>query len=131
MLMPSARPPPARAAEPTTKSRRDRRWPFPKTIFFTVCSLRPARCAIGRAACGWSVAGGLMHRLADALIRPAAADVGHRLVDFGVGGFRLLLQECDGGHDLAGLAVAALRHVYAEPSLLHRVRGIRRQPLDG
>ena len=34
-------------------------------------------------------------------------------------------------HDLAGLAVAALRHFLGDPGLLQRVRGIRRQALDG
>src|SRR5262249_50126071 len=35
------------------------------------------------------------------------------------------------GHDLAGLAVAALWNVERQPSLLHRVRGVGGQALDG
>src|SRR5205085_8810252 len=127
-LKPSASVPVAAAAAPTTNLRRERRWPFPKIIFFMALSSRPAGGAIGRAA--GAVAGGLMHRFADALVSAAAADVGHRLVDIGVGRLRLFLQERGGGHDLAGLAIAALRHVDCGPGLLHRMRGIGREALD-
>src|SRR4051794_10043388 len=102
-LKPSANVPEAAAAAPTTNLRRERRWAVPKIIFFMALSSRPASGAIGRAA--GAVAGRLMHRLADALIGAAAADVGHRLVDVGVGRFGLFLQERGGGHDLAGLAI--------------------------
>ena len=129
-LKPSAKPPPASAAEPTTNLRRERRWPFPKIIFFMAAPSRTARCAIGGASAG-RVSGRLMDGLADALVGAAAADVGHRLVDVGIGRLRLLLQERGGGHDLAGLAVAALRHVDRGPGLLHRMRGIGREALDG
>src|SRR5437660_10633596 len=81
-LKPSARPPPASAAEPTTNLRRERRWPFPKIIFFIALSSRPARGAIGRAA--GAGAGGEMHCLADALIGAAAAKIGHCLVAVGL-----------------------------------------------
>src|SRR5947209_2639258 len=33
-------------------------------------------------------------------------------------------------HDLPRLAVAALRHLFGDPSLLQRMRGIGREPLD-
>src|SRR5436305_13662325 len=88
-LKPSASPPPASAAEPMTNLRRESFWPFPKIIFFMAPSSRPAGGAIGRAG----VASGLMHRLADALIRAAAADIGHRFVDVGIRRLRLFLQQ--------------------------------------
>ena len=62
-------------------------------------------------ATGGADAGGQMHRLADALIGAAPADVGHRLVDVRVGRLRIFLQQCGGRHDLPGLAIAALRNV--------------------
>src|SRR5215213_9299260 len=120
-LKPSANVPVAAAAAPTTNLRRERRWPFPKIIFCMALSSRPAGGAIGRAA-ACRIASGLMHGLANALIGPAAADVGHRLIDVGIGRLRLLLQQRRGRHDLPGLAVAALRHVNRGPGLLHRVR---------
>src|SRR5205814_3879055 len=120
-LKPSARPPPAAAAEPTMNLRRESFWPFPKIIFFMALSSRPAAGAIGRAACR-RVAGRQVHGLADPLIGPAAADIGHRRVDVRVGRLGIFLQQRCGGHDLAGLAVAALRYVDRGPGLLHRVR---------
>jgi hypothetical protein len=42
-------------------------------------------------------------------------------VDVGVGRLRLLLEQSRRRHDLAGLAVAALRHIERQPCLLHRV----------
>src|SRR5689334_22541003 len=48
----------------------------------------------------------------DALVRPAAAEIAvHGLVDVGVARFFLFHQQPRGGHDLPGLAVAALRDV--------------------
>jgi hypothetical protein len=43
----------------------------------------------------------------------------------------IVRQQVGGAHDLAGLAIAALRHPLGEPCLLDRMRGIRRQALDG
>src|SRR5262249_47682679 len=52
----------------------------------------------------------------DALIGAAATDVrAHVLDDLGARGFRFLLQQIGGAHDLAGLAIAALRHALGEP----------------
>src|SRR5947209_4932786 len=79
----------------------------------------------------------LLDGLADARIGPAPADVA-QLIEVGVGdrapprGVHVI-DERDRGHDLAGLAVAALRDVHLEPRLLHRVQLLadrRRQPLD-
>src|SRR6202044_4269838 len=69
---------------------------------------------------------------ANALIGPAAADVAvHRAVDVGVGGMRRLLQQRDGLHDLASLAIAALGHVERAPSLLNRMISFRVEAFDG
>jgi hypothetical protein len=46
-------------------------------------------------------------------------------------GVRLLGEERRRGHDHAGLAVAALRHVEVTPGDLDRVHAGRRQALDG
>src|SRR5262245_49655042 len=68
----------------------------------------------------------------DALIGPAAAEIGaHVLHDLRAGWLRLLLEQISRTHDLAGLAVAALWHLRGEPGLLQRMRGIRRQAFDG
>src|ERR1700756_3392898 len=57
--------------------------------------------------------GGAMDGFANALIGTAAADVAaHEVVDIGVGGMGLLGQQGDCGHNLAGLAIAALRNVF-------------------
>src|SRR5712671_4764373 len=51
----------------------------------------------------------LLDGLADARIGAAAANVPrHRLVDIGVGGRWYLREQRSGGHDLAGLTIAAL-----------------------
>src|SRR5688572_11560908 len=104
--IPMARPLPA-AAVPTMKARRD-----------TFMS-------------GPLLAGGHVHRGPDALIRAAPADVGHGVVDVCVGRRRVALQQGRRGHDLAGLAVAALGHVERGPRFLHRMRAGGRQPFDG
>src|SRR2546421_1901333 len=75
--------------------------------------------------------GGAMDGGADPLIGAAAADVGHRRIDVGVRGMRLLGEQRRGRHDLARLAVAALRHVFRDPRPLHRVRAVLGQAFDG
>src|SRR6266571_2822539 len=67
----------------------------------------------------------------DALIRAAAADVGHRRVDVGVRRVRGLREQRGRGHDLARLAIAALRYVFRDPRLLHRMRAVPGEALDG
>src|SRR5688572_23664807 len=67
----------------------------------------------------------------DTLICAAAADVaGHRGVDVRVRRPRLLLEQRGGRHDLAGLAVAALRDVELDPRLLDGMAAIRREAFD-
>ena len=62
----------------------------------------------------------------------AAADVGDRIVDVGVGRLRLVLEQRGHRHDHAALAIAALRHVVVDPGLLHLVQNaVRRQTFDG
>src|SRR5690349_4773621 len=68
---------------------------------------------------------------ANALIGPAAANVRHGGVDIRVGRMRILGEQRSGRHDLARLAVAALRHVLLDPRLLHRLRAILREAFDG
>src|ERR1700688_3945779 len=63
-----------------------------------------------------------MNRVFDPLVAAAAADITrHRFADLVVGWFRIFDQECRGLHDLAGLAIAALRHIALTPGLLHGV----------
>ena len=67
--------------------------------------------------------GRALDRAVDALIGAAAADVaGHGGVDLRVGRLRRLGEERRRRHDLARLAVAALRHLLGDPRLLQRMR---------
>src|SRR5262244_1463173 len=60
----------------------------------------------------------------DAVIGSAAADiVVHVGDDIGAGGLRVLCEKFRRLHDLARLAVAALRHLFHHPRLLQRMRG--------
>src|ERR1700738_4710569 len=52
-------------------------------------------------------------------------------VDIGIGWIGIGLEIGNRRHDLAGLAIAALRHLFGEPGLLHRMPAVRREPLDG
>src|SRR5882672_6312274 len=63
--------------------------------------------------------GGVLDSLADSDIRTAAADVPrHRGVDIAISRVRVGGEQGGGGHDLAGLAVATLRHLQVDPRLL-------------
>src|SRR5579863_8164926 len=73
-----------------------------------------------RASRVGSGAGGTVDCAADGVVGPAAADVSaHGFVDITVGGMAGLAEQRDRRHDLAGLAVAALRHVFLDPRLLY------------
>src|SRR6266446_8819356 len=68
--------------------------------------------------------GRLMDRRPNPLIRTAAAEIArHGRVDILVGGILVVLKKCDGLHDLARLAVAALWHTDLHPRLLHGMHG--------
>src|SRR3954470_19339410 len=70
-------------------------------------------------------------RAHDALVGPAAADVGAHMRDDLAARRRWIgLEQIGRAHDLAGLAVAALRHALGNPGLLQRMAGIRGQALD-
>jgi hypothetical protein len=72
-----------------------------------------------------------MNGAADSRVGAAAADVaGHRVIDIRVGGLGVLAQEHGGGHDLARLAIAALRNFLLDPGALQRMRQILRKALD-
>src|SRR5262245_2212076 len=108
---PSARPPPT-AAVPMTKERR--------SSFGTKFMAPSLRVRRG------------MDRRAHLLEGAAPADVGDLLVDVGVGGLRLVLEQLRHRHDHAGLAIAALRHVVIDPGLLHLVQyAVLGKTLDG
>src|SRR3954453_14065511 len=66
----------------------------------------------------------------NARVSAAAADVRHGFFDIPVGRIRLVLEQCGGRHDLAALAVAALRHVQLRPGLLDRVIAIGPEAFD-
>src|SRR5262249_46975919 len=86
-----------------------------------------------RQASLWSgrVAGRHVHGGSDALIGSTSADIGHDLVDVLIGWFRRSLEQCSSSHDLSRLAIAALGHVDCRPCLLHGMRAVGGEPLDG
>src|SRR5579871_5648036 len=72
-----------------------------------------------------------MDRFADAIVGSASAKIArHRLIDLLVRRSRRFRQESHGGHDLAGLAVATLRHLLGDPGLLHGMKATDRQPFN-
>src|SRR5579863_6974274 len=76
---------------------------------------------------------GAMDGAADTHIGAAAADIArHRRVNVGIVGIGRAVQKRGGRHDLAGLAIAALRHVFRDPGLLHLVQlAVLRKAFDG
>src|SRR5207247_8881066 len=81
----------------------------------------------------WFASHRVLDGRADACIGATAANVArHRLVDIAVGGRGVLHQQRGSGHDLAGLAVAALHDLEVEPRLLHLLTdGCGSDALDG
>src|SRR5580692_558438 len=76
--------------------------------------------------------GGSMDRGSHILIRSAAADIEfHDFIDIGVGGSGVLREQRCGAHDLAGLAVAALRNVLLDPGLLDGMIAVGGKAFDG
>src|SRR5262245_16229418 len=96
---PSASPPPA-AATPATK---ERRFILGLKFMATLLGSRVGRGVNGRA---------------NLLIGAAPADIGERAIDVRIGRLGLVLEQSCHRHDHPALAVAALRHVVVEPSLL-------------
>src|SRR6516165_6418145 len=95
---------------------------------------KPRRLTFSMVAWTGVMSGSCSSRLdggGDPLIAAAAADVAaHRVVDLGFGRVLRRRQQCRGLHDLAGLAIAALRDIQGTPSLLHRVIAITVEALD-
>ena len=68
------------------------------------------------------VGGGGFDGFADARVGAAAADISlHGHIDIFVGGMGIFFEQGGGGEDLSALAVAALRHLFSNPCLLHRM----------
>src|SRR2546422_9004736 len=67
---------------------------------------------------------------ADPLVGAAATNVRHGGVDVGVAGAAVLGEQRRGGHDLPGLAVAALRHALGDPGSLYGVAPACPHPFD-
>src|SRR5271169_2938889 len=118
--MPSAKPPVA-VSEVTMNWRRERPWE-PVVGLVAVMVISPIsklhRC------------GGAMHRATEPLVGTAAAYVGEVRVDVGVGRIGVLPEIGRDRHDLARLAVTALRDFLGEPGLPDRMLAVGRQALD-
>src|SRR5262245_21964302 len=115
----STRPPVA--ATPLSSPRR-----LTLTIFVLVWVLSSV---IARSSSG--ATRGSAHGRVDSLVAAAAAEVArHGLGDLTIGRPRRLCQEGGGLHDLAGLAIAALRHAQVAPGDLHRMIALGAKPLD-
>src|SRR5215831_14955732 len=103
--------------------------PVPATLSFKN-SLRSTDSAMLIVASLLQI-GSAMNGASNRLVGAAAADVAaHGLIDVRVGGIRRLREQRGSGHDLAALAIAALRHIELHPRALHRMRPIRREPFD-
>src|SRR5438067_1935961 len=73
-----------------------------------------------------------MDSATNAIVGTTAAEVsGHGLGDFIVGRIRVLGKKRCSGHDLTRLAIATLRNIFCDPSLLKWVRTILRETLNG
>src|SRR5438132_14233352 len=89
----------------------------------------PSRC---ECPATWSGPPHAFDRGDDAAIGAAAADVAiHVGVDLIAGRLGILFEQGRRLHDLAGLAIAALRDLLGDPGLLQRVARVRRQTFDG
>ena len=74
---------------------------------------------------------GAMDRAAYALISAAPADVaGHGGIDVFISGLRFFREECGRRHQLPGLAVATLRHLFRNPGALQRMSRSWRESLN-
>src|SRR6202051_396431 len=79
-----------------------------------------------------SLLGGALDGAKDARIGAATADIAvHMANDVVTARILVGRKQRRGLHDLAGLAIAALRHLQVEPGLLQRMVAVGRQALDG
>ena len=75
---------------------------------------------------------GAMDGAANSWIRPAAADISrHGSINVVVRRVGSFFEQGHRAHDLAGLAIATLRHFNFEPRALYRVISVRRESFDG
>src|SRR5215469_9546512 len=75
--------------------------------------------------------GGRLDGGGDALVAAATTDVAaHRAVDLFLRRIPAGRKQRGGLHDLADLAISALRHIEGAPRFLHRVIALRIEPLD-
>lgn len=72
-----------------------------------------------------------MDRLADPIIRSAAACIRHGRINVGIRWIREALQQGERTHDHSGLAVAALRRIEFFPGGLDRMIAVRGESFDG
>src|SRR4051812_33423513 len=73
-----------------------------------------------------------MNRASNARVGSAATDIApHADIDFFISGIRPFPEQHRRSHDLSRLAIAALRHILADPGLLQGMRKLRREPFDG
>jgi len=73
-----------------------------------------------------------MYRPPNPRISPAPANMPRkRLINIRIARIRRLLQQRRARHNHPCLAIPALRHLRLQPSLLQRMRSIRRKPFDG
>src|ERR1700735_5346709 len=113
---------PAPQAKPQPLPPQTRRGSFRDSAQVRRCRLR--RCAenpYGRGRRSRYATSGLDRRL-DARVTAAAADVRHPNIDVVIGGVRFARDERGRRHDLARLAVTALRYVLRDPCDLHGMR---------
>src|ERR1700676_5124858 len=73
-----------------------------------------------------------MDRLANSLVRPAAADIAaHSVINFRVAWRSFFSKQRHCGHNLSGLTISTLRNVDFHPGLLHGMSAVGGKPLDG
>src|SRR5712691_7013740 len=120
------RSPPRKAAQPSTSTVKVR--PAAPTMNWR--RVMPL-CNVFVVVMALSLPHGALDRAHDARIGAAAADVGaHLVLDLRARRARVRREQRRGAHELARLAVAALRHALGEPRALQRVHPIGRETLD-
>ena len=73
-----------------------------------------------------------MNGRTNALVGGATAQIAvHGGVDLRIGGMGGFRQQSNGGHDLAGLTITALRHIQRYPSLFNRLSNRALNPING